>query len=259
MAELERCLAFLRALGERAAHRTVSSPVGVAYLDDRVPRVWSRNYLLVEKELGQVTVEVLAHEADRVLGGAGLGHRKVEIYDGGTGKRLALGFHELGWSVECDVIMVAMREPDRKPDAVTVEQVAIDELAPAWAESNRSDPSSSFDDDIARQLVEGKRAVAAAIPTRFFAARAGGEIASYCELYSDGRTGQIENVLTLLRFRNRGLARALVSHALAVSREAGDDLTFLVANRDDWPKELYRKLGFDEVGFIYDFLRPPRA
>ena len=99
--------------------------------------------------------------------------------------------------------------------------------------------------------------LASAIDARFFAARADGEIGAYCELYSESGTGQIENVLTLERFRNRGLARALVLRTLEESRAAGNDLTFLLANRDDWPKELYRKLGFDEVGLVYDFLRPP--
>ena len=37
---------------------------------------------------------------------------------------------------------------------------------------------------------------------------------------------------------------------------AGSDLTFLLADRDDWPKELYRRLGFDEIGFVYDFVVP---
>jgi ribosomal protein S18 acetylase RimI-like enzyme len=258
-AELERCLGFLRGLAEGAAPRTVSFPFGVAFLDDRVPRVWSRNYLLAEKQLEQATVEALAAEADRLLGGAGLRHRRVEIHDSGAGTRLVTGFRALGWRVECDVVMVARRDPDRQPGAVAVEEVTIDELAPAWIEANRSDPSASFDDEVARQLVEGKRAVAAALPTRFFCGRVDGEIASYCELYSDGRTAQIENVLTLDRFRNRGLARAVVSHALDASRRGGADLTFLVAMRDDWPKELYRKLGFDEVGLMYDFLRPPDA
>jgi predicted acetyltransferase len=64
-------------------------------------------------------------------------------------------------------------------------------------------------------------------------------------------------VLTLERFRKRGLARALVLRALQESRTAGNDVTFLLANRDDWPKELYRKLGFDEIGFTYDFVIPP--
>ena len=113
------------------------------------------------------------------------------------------------------------------------------------------------DEDVIRQLAEGKRVLASAIDVRFFGARAEGEIGAYCELYSVQGTGQIENVLTLERFRNRGLARALVLRALEASRELGNDLTFLLANRDDWPKELYRKLGFDEIGVVYDFVLPP--
>ena len=66
-------------------------------------------------------------------------------------------------------------------------------------------------------------------------------------------------MVTSEQFRNRGLARATVSCALAASRAAGNDLTFLMALRDDWPKELYRKLGFDEIGRIYEFVRPGRS
>jgi GNAT superfamily N-acetyltransferase len=98
--------------------------------------------------------------------------------------------------------------------------------------------------------------MAAAVDTRFFAARVDGQIGSYCELYFDDRTGQIEDVLTLEPFRNHGLARATVSRALEESRAAGHDLTFLIADRDDWPKQLYAKLGFDEIGRIWEFLLP---
>ena len=96
----------------------------------------------------------------------------------------------------------------------------------------------------------------AAIETRFFAARLDGAITSYCDLYSDGRTGQIEEVMTLEPYRNRGLARAAVLRALAESRTAGNDLTFLMADRDEWPRKLYDKLGFDEMGVVYEFIRP---
>jgi hypothetical protein len=47
-----------------------------------------------------------------------------------------------------------------------------------------------------------------------------------------------------------------VTRALDASREAGHDVTFLIADRDDWPKELYAKLGFDEIGRIWEFLLP---
>jgi predicted GNAT family acetyltransferase len=95
-----------------------------------------------------------------------------------------------------------------------------------------------------------------AVDTRFFAGYVNGEIGSYCELYHEPDIGQIEDVFTLDRFRKRGLARATVTRALEASREAGHELTFLIADRDDWPKELYAKLGFDEIGCIWEFLLP---
>ena len=256
MTDLERCIAMLREIDRRAAGRVIPFRFGTAYLRDELPRVWSRNYLSLERDDENASAEMLAAEADRVLGEAGIAHRKVEVVDGEVGARLAPGFAALGWRVECDVVMVASRAPDREADLSIAEEVRPDELEPVWAESQRGDGDVG-DEDVIRQLAQGKRVLASAIDVRFFGARADGEIGAYCELYSVDGTGQIENVLTLERFRNRGLARALVVRALQASRELGNDLTFLLANRDDWAKELYRKLGFDEVGVVYDFVLPP--
>jgi len=255
MGEVPRIVEFLRALDRRAAGEEVPFQFGAAYFRRELPRVWSRNYLVAEKDVEQVTAELLVQEADRILGEAGLRHRKIEVYDEEAGARLEPGFQELGWVVSCDLLMVARREPDRPSDTSVVEEVAIEELEPVWSEGIRSEPFGR-DEEVVRQLIDNKRVVVEAIDTRFFAARVDGALVSYCDLYSDGRTGQIEAVLTLERYRNRGLSRATVSRALAASREAGHDLTFLMAHRDDWPKELYRKLGFDEVGAVYEFLKP---
>jgi GNAT superfamily N-acetyltransferase len=256
--ELARCLAFLRALDRRAAERTVPFHFGEAYFHSSLPRVWSRNYLVAEDNLEEASAELLAAEADRILGGAGLRHRKIELHDGKIGSRLEPGFRGLGWGTECDLVMTARRAPDRGPDLSRAEEVGFDELAPIWAKGIREGPFG-VNEEVVHQLVENKRVVMGAVETRFFAARVDGSIASYCDLYSDGRTGQIEAVMTLEPYRNQGLARATVSSALAASREAGNDLTFLLAQQDDWPQELYRKLGFDEIGCIYDFVRAPVA
>jgi ribosomal protein S18 acetylase RimI-like enzyme len=258
MSELARCIAFLRALDHRAARRTVPFAFGVAHFHESLPRVWSRNYLVAEKNLGQASAELLAAEADRILGGAGLRHRRIEVPDGDIGARLEAGFRGLGWGSQCDLVMVARREPDRPADTSLVEEVSIEELEPIWVAGIRSEPFGQ-DDEVVRQLVDNKRVVMEAIETRFFAARVDGALVSYCDLYSDGQTGQLEAVMTLEPYRDRGLARATVSRALEASRQAGHDLTLLLAHRDDWPQELYRKLGFDEVGFVYDFVRPPTA
>lgn len=256
MTELERCIAFSRGISDRAAGREEEFSYGVAHFYDDLPRVWSRNYLIAERNLDQVTADVLAAEADRVMAPAGFSHRKVEIYDREVGERLEPGFRGLGWTIQCDVIMVARREPDRGSDtSLVVEEVTVEELAPAWSEGTRSEPWGR-EEEVARQLLENKRVVMSVVPTRIFAVRVDGEIASYCDLYSDGKTGQIEAVMTLERYRNRGLARSTVSRALAESNKAGADLTFLMADRDDWPRKLYEKLGFDEIGRIFEFVRP---
>ena len=255
MSELERIVAFLRRLDDEAAEREVPFRVGTADLHPSLPRVWSRNYLIAEVDLDEATAEGLAAEAERILGGAGLRHRKVEVHDEATGARLEPGFRKLGWNVECDVVMIARRDPDPSTDGALAEEVGVEELEPVWAKANRSAPSGA-DDDVVRQLVANKRVLMAARDTKFFAARIDGAIASFCDLYSDGRTSQIEAVWTLEQFRNRGLARATVLGALAASRRSDHDLTFLLADADDWPKELYRKLGFDEIGRLYEFVRP---
>jgi GNAT superfamily N-acetyltransferase len=253
MSELDRCLDFLRSFAFRIAERTSQGRLGQAVLNDRLARVWSLNYLLAERELGEeVTAGELAEEADHLLGAAGLGHRKVEVLDAEPAARLEPGFRALGWHVECDLVMPHRRPPDRESDTSSVEELEASELEEVWAEGTRSGPYGA-DEEVVQQLVEQKHVLAAA-GARFFATWVDGEIASHCDLYSDGSTAQIEAVMTLEAFRNRGLARAVVTKALEESRAAGHDLTFLLADQADWPRHLYVKLGFDGVGSVYEFV-----
>jgi predicted GNAT family acetyltransferase len=98
-----------------------------------------------------------------------------------------------------------------------------------------------------------------AIGARFYAAYDSGEIAATCELYSDGSTAQIEAVITLEQHRNKGLGSAVVLAALDVAQSEGHDFVFLIADDDDWPKELYAKLGFDPIGrTFFNFIRSPK-
>jgi predicted GNAT family acetyltransferase len=69
---------------------------------------------------------------------------------------------------------------------------------------------------------------------------------------------QIEDVATLPAFRNRGLARAVVLEAAALARASGAELVFLVADENDWPKDLYGRLGFDQIGVEHVFGRSGR-
>ena len=140
-------------------------------------------------------------------------------------------------------------------DTSSVEEVHPEELEPLWIQGMRSEIQ---DEEEIRQLVSAQHGRRRGAQVKYFAARVDGEVASYCELFLDGGTGQIESVMTLETFRNRGLAKAVVARARDESVAAGSDVTFIVAAAEDWPKELYRKLGFETAGSMWDFVLMPR-
>lgn len=255
MTELERVVAFVRAFEDRRAAETVPFRYGTALFNRALPRLWDWNTLRIESADGAGAAE-LAAEADRVQGGAGFLHRKLTIDDAPGGERLAPGFEQLGWQTQRLVVMAHHREPDRDPDLGSVEEVGEASLRAARLAAARAEAWSK-DPETVRQLLAGKQLKSEATSIRWFAATVDGAPASYCELYADGRTAQIEDVTTLPDHRGHGLASAVVLRALAEARAGGHDLVFLVAFADDWPHELYAKLGFDTIGHFYSFLRVP--
>lgn len=246
MSDLARAIAFMRDLDDRCAGRIVRFRFGAALFHDRLRRVYDLNFLRVGSES---SADALAAEAERLQ--AHLGHRFVKIDDDALGRRVEPGFRALGWKPERHVVMPHRREPPKR-DLSAVREVDYETLRPVWAEGISSEPWA--DEDVVRQLVEQKRVIGKAIHTRYFAAVLDGAPVSYCELYSDGQTAQIEAVLTLEAYRGRGLASAVVLAALGEARRADHELVFLVADAGDWPQELYRKLGFEPVGRTHRFL-----
>jgi len=242
--ELGRALAFLDATDERAVQRIEPFRYGTALVHERLNLVHDLNFLRLER--GEPAAAVLADECEAIQGPAGMEHRSIAVR-GADEKRLAPGFAALGWALDRAVVMAAQGEAEPRPK-VAVEEVTGGELDPAWTEDIRGRDFARGRDDVVQQLVDLKRVVADAVPTRYFAARVEGAIASYCELYARDGVAQIESVLTVEPYRGRGLASAVVRRALDEARRAGAAFVFLQADRDDWPKELYRRLGFEEIG-----------
>jgi GNAT superfamily N-acetyltransferase len=253
----------MRALDDAICERRESFCSGLATLSDReLPRVLNMNLLRVESLPERLSVSELAGEAARIAGEAerlqaGLAFRRVVAYDEEIGTRLALGFEQLPpWQTERVVLMAWRRPADREVDASFVREVEIDELERARARFLLD--RSGGDEELVDQELAVPRRLARAGEIRFFAAFADGQIGSFCELYSDASgTAVVRSVATLEPYRRAGLARATVSRAVARSRALGHDLTFLRAVHDDWPKNLYGKLGFDAIGTIYRFAGSP--
>ena len=255
--ELARAIAFDAARQEKLYTRTEVFKGGRAFFHDDFPDVYDLNYLQVE-DLSGLEASALADEADRVQGEAGLKHRRVQVADETTGVNLVNGFRELGWEVERLLLMAHHRKPDRIPPPGTATEIGLEKMKVARELSLREEPEKKSEAEIA-QLTDTARLMKNMIGARFYAAHDYGEVASTCELYSDGSTAQIEAVITLEKHRNKGLGSAVVLAALEVALSEGHDFIFLIADDDDWPKELYTKLGFDPIGrSLFNFIRSPK-
>jgi ribosomal protein S18 acetylase RimI-like enzyme len=105
-------------------------------------------------------------------------------------------------------------------------------------------------------IFAAKRVIGERVRARFFGAVVDGEVVSYSDLYHDGADAQIEDVGTLPEHRDRGYASAVVLTAIEAARSDGAEFVCLVADANDWPKELYGRLGFDTVGHYTKFFVP---
>jgi ribosomal protein S18 acetylase RimI-like enzyme len=242
--ELARAYDFL-ARGDMGGTRVEESPFGRAVYTDELPRRLDGNYLWVDRE---------AEPEELVTEAAQLERRLVFVPDPALGDALAPWFKEHGWRVDRHVVMVQLREPERKADLSLVREVAEPELREARKRVLANEPWAT--PAVLDQLFAAKALIGERVLTRFFAVELDGEVVSYSDLYVNGADAQVEDVGTLPEQRNRGHATAVVLGAIAAAREAGAEFVFLVADAHDWPKELYGRLGFDEVGHYTKLFTP---
>jgi ribosomal protein S18 acetylase RimI-like enzyme len=240
----------------RIAEQVEGHAWGRAFLSPAVPLVWDANWILIE-QTGMAVEEIIA-AADQSIGSAGMRHRTVLATEPEDGRRLMPEFESRGWGIEPGLRMVVRRAPDKESEIEVVER-RMDEIAELRAELIRTQLAELGirDEDVTEQLLEWERRIGVCDGDRWFVAPANGEPASACRLLARDGIGQVEDVGTLPEARGQGLARAVTLAAVRASENDGNQLTFLAAAADDWPRLLYDKLGFDEVGSLYAFRRRP--
>lgn len=218
---------------------------GRAFLCPSLPLVWDLNWVLIERP-GLTAAEVIA-AADEAL--APFDHRAVAIRDEDDEARLTREFEAVpDWEVETNIYMVWRGAPS-SPPAVEAQEVPFADCADLRRELIRDELPADVTEpeETAEQLLEMNRRFGAASGDRWFVAPSQ-DPASACCLLSDGGIGQVEEVGTLKAARGRGLAQAVVLAAATASQKAGHRVTFLTADADDWPREMYEKVGFETRG-----------
>ena len=246
---IERIHAFRAGLQDAVAERRVEGVHGTGLFADSVREVYDLNYVRAETP---GDADALAGETNRLM--EDFFHTRVVVERPDDAS--ADGFRARGWTVTPHLIMAHTREPDRRVDTSGVREVPFESVLPARREATLGEVWG--DAEIASLLDDAKRLIMRAVPTRFFAAFADSEIASYCEVRSAGGVAQIEDVNTIERFRGRGFGRMIVQHAVDEAKQT-HDVVYLEALADDWPRELYAKLGFEPLGerhFVTRFPHP---
>ncbi len=251
--EQERLRAYRRAHFELSTSRAEPFAHGVAVYTPAHPTKWDLNLLVVDDAAG-VSAETLIAEAERLQAPAALRHRKLEVLAGGDA--LVADFEAAGgWTTE-QVVVMALRGADVRGAAqAEVREVgfgAIRPLMEAWYGESMSAAE-------ARDLADSDADTFPAAGARCFLVERDGETAACCHLLGIGGVGQVEGVYTAAAHRGHGLASAVIRHAVAESRARGDDLVMILADADDWPQQLYERLGFETIDAYRSFTKKPPA
>jgi GNAT superfamily N-acetyltransferase len=252
-AELALGLAADRAVRRRAALEAIPLAEGLAVRHPELYDVHYLNAVLLDAGRVDLTRAEVAALAERFLGD--LGHRHVVFDDAGAGERAAASLAAEGWVRSRTVYMAFADDPsglvrDPRARAIAEPEMRALQLAALREEAPEVDARTGL---VAR-LVATQSRLRTTTPCRCFGAgEPEGEPASTCALFLDGdvggrRVATVEEVGTLVAHRGRGLARAVVSAAVAHAARWGADLIVVPADADDWPQLMYARLGFAPIG-----------
>lgn len=253
-ADYARALAFERGSVAAMVARVEDLGWGTAYLEPALPLVYDENF--VWAHAAQLDAAEAMRAADRVL--AHLPHRRIVIDDEPTWGAASAPFARAGWRWETETVMAHRAAPDRPEPAVAVEAGPLAAILPAVEAYITSEPWGRHPHTCAQLLEHHRRATVAMEFERCFLVRDNDVPVAYCKLWRRGPVAQIEDVVVLPHARGRGFGRAVVTAAVAATRTMELELLFIVADDDDWPKDLYAKLGFRSAGRLRIFDRRPQ-
>jgi len=242
----------VRALADEV--RTV--PGGWAARTWSLPAVWTLNQVHLEAPTTAAAALSLADEHQRDLP-----YRYVVVDDEASGRQLAEELSEDIWTSDRVVLMVlptdTQQPPADHPRGVERDIVALDEaqataLMRRWVLEMHADIAQKE----LEEVLEYHRLEGRLWNERCFGCIGeDGTPANMVKLRSDGRVASVEDVYTRPEERRRGLARAVLTFVTGLARAERPEFTFLLADDDDWPKELYARVGFAPIGMRWSFRR----
>ncbi len=222
---------------------------GTVVRASRYPTYWYYNAVRVERDTGMSCAELIAF-ADEALDG--LAHRKIDFDDVAQAERLRGEFDAADWQSRRLVLMrhetaTSLSSPH------TVEEVPFDATEPlrvAW--HNEDFPGVPPD-----RHLEDERELAGRRGDRILAVVEAGNAVGFSQLLTSGTAAEVTDVYVDSVHRGAGIGTALTLGAIELAAGAQD--LWILADDEDRPKELYKRLGFRPVWCFMRFLRLPHA
>jgi GNAT superfamily N-acetyltransferase len=189
----------------------------------------------------------------------GMPFRHIVVEDEPAGVELEGPFRSNGWAVERTVLMQLSNPPDPVVDEGDFTELSEEEMVVVmklWA----LEEHVGILPERLEQLMEYNRLVGRLWDERCFGVLdSEGHPVSITKLRKHEGVTWVEDVYTVPDSRGRGHARMLVTYAATLGRSAGSELTFIIADDEDWPKDLYARLGFERVGTTRTFRLHPTS
>lgn len=234
-----------------AVGRVVTTAWGQVFLRPELALCYEVNQAWAVDDAGGVGAGALDRDVERLLGSANLAHRQISVEEPAA-RRLSPGLRGLGYTVARHLYL-AYDGPAPPAPGVAVAEVDIELVAEGYDRYLRTDPQTPHGRDgiVRTHLVEHHRSYGSAgsARERCFAVLDEGEAIAWAKLWlgADG-TAQVEDVICLAEHRGHGYGRAVVASATRAALDEGADVVGIVADDDDWPKTLYRRVGFVPIG-----------
>ena len=235
--------------------RVVETPWGAVVSDARFPSIWDVNYARVEAERNVRLADVRA-ALDPELARTGAGYEHLVCFwpELQTGLLGELG--QSGNRISWDVVMIHGGGDPEAPSVEVEEVTAFDgafwsAVRTSLAAFDVTEPSSLD------QLMRLEREVALPDGKRWFAIRealSGPPLALGALIQHEG-VAYLDHIVTEPEARNRGYGTAMVRRIIEVARADGMERITLLADRGGKPAELYRRLGFEDMGYLASSVR----
>ena len=238
------------------------TPWGVVIADERFRDVWDANHASDLESSPGITMEDIRAELWPPLDASSAAYEHVEFWDPEEAMPALQEMRSTAEHRDPDVVMVNDgMEPAPNPADLTVEEVLDPEQSFwAWYRETKNEFGNRLSDAVEDQMVRRDREVHRPAGMRWFVSTIDGRRAGFAALFSLAGVGYIESVVTMPRYRRRGVATATVARAARESFEAGDSLVHLLAEKGGSPQRLYERLGFRVVAEVESFTRPrPRS